>query len=108
MRLLCSLLVLAACGDDIDAQCASSQLTYQTFGEPFMASWCNGCHSAGLPPNMRQAAPLGVDFDTLDEIRTQAIAIVRTTTDDRTMPPEGGPTDADRQLLASWVRCGAP
>lgn len=108
MRLLCSLVFLAACGEDRDPSCAQSQLSYQTFGAPFMTDWCNGCHSSMLPVSMRQQAPLGVDFDTLDEVRAQAFAIVQTTTDLQTMPPEGGPTDAERAMLADWVRCGAP
>lgn len=108
MRLLYSVLLLAACGDDIDADCRTSQLTYETFGAPFMANWCNGCHSSALPPGMRQDAPVGVDFDTLDLIRAQALTIVRTTADIRTMPPEGGPSDDERAMLATWMRCGAP
>ena len=108
MRLLCSLVLLAACGDDRTPSCEQSQLTYQTFGAPFMTSWCNGCHSAGLPANMRQLAPIDINFDTLGEIRAQAFTIVNTTTDLRTMPPEGGPSDAERQLLSQWMSCGAP
>ena len=101
-------LALAACGNDVDPACRPTDITYQTFGEPFMATWCNGCHSAALPPGMRQDAPDDVNFDTLDEIRTQWLPIVQTTTDVETMPPEGGPSSSERQLLAAWLRCGAP
>ncbi len=110
MRLRCSivlLLVLAACGNDVDSMCQTSMLTYQNFGEPFMESWCNGCHSSALPPGMRQLAPSDVNFDTLPEIRAQWLAIVQTTTDLQTMPPEGGPSQDERTMLADWMRCGA-
>ena len=107
MRLLLSLL-LVACGDDRTPACEQSQLSYATFGQPFMLSWCNGCHSTQLPSNMRQAAPIDINFDTLTEIRSQSFSIVQTTTDLRTMPPEGGPSDAERQMLAQWMSCGAP
>lgn len=109
MRLLRSLLlVLAACGNDVDPACRSHDLSYQTFGAPFMANWCNGCHGAALPPGMRQDAPYAINFDTIDEIRAQWLTIARTTVDVETMPPEGGPSEAERALLAAWLRCGAP
>ena len=87
--------------------CRTSSLTYQNFGEPFMANWCNGCHSSGLPSGMRQLAPADVNFDTLAEIRAQSVAILVTTVTDVTMPPEGGPSDDERALLSQWMDCGA-
>ena len=102
------LLVLAACGTDTDAQCASSQLTYDNFGAPFVTNWCRSCHSASLIPSMRQDAPTDVNFDTLDEVRTwsRRISLTAGTTSD--MPPAGGPTADERKLLVEWLRCGAP
>src|SRR5206468_2613646 len=88
-----ALVLLAACGNDVDPSCATSYLTYQNFGAAFMANWCRGCHSDGLPVGMRQSAPGEINFDTLDEVRSQELAIVRTTAMARTMPPEGGPSD---------------
>jgi uncharacterized membrane protein len=101
-------LALAACGDgDESATCDQPDLTYDTFGEPFMTDWCTGCHSAQLLPYMRQNAPLDVNFDTLDENRAQSEAISLTVSG-ATMPPEGGPSDDERQMLVQWLGCGAP
>ncbi len=104
--LLLVLLALAACGSDQDATCSKSYLTYDNFGQAYMESWCNGCHSATLPPDMRQGAPVGMYFDTLDEIHAQQDGIV-TTNARATMPPSGGPTDAERAMLSEWLTCGA-
>ncbi|HEU4537897.1 MAG TPA: hypothetical protein VFS00_27445, partial [Polyangiaceae bacterium] len=86
-----------------------SELTYENFGAPFLLTWCNGCHSASLPADSRQSAPVGIDFDTLDKVRAQGARIVaRSTGAGASMPPVGGPPEAERQRLAEWLACGAP
>ncbi len=98
---------LAACGNDRAFDCGTSPLTYQTFGEPFMTSWCRGCHSAELYPTMRQDAPLDVNLDTLDEVRSRKQKIFELTVEAEMMPPRGGPSDEERELLRDWLKCGA-
>lgn len=86
-----------------------SELTYENFGAPFLLSWCNGCHSSSLPEDSRQKAPLGIDFDTIDKVRAHSARIsARGAGDAPSMPPSGGPPEADRQKLAEWLACGAP
>lgn len=88
--------------------CETSYLDHQTFGEPFLLDWCSGCHSAALPPNMRQMAPADVNFDSPADVRQHAARIAaRTTGPTPTMPPAGGPSDEERALLAEWISCGA-
>lgn len=87
--------------------CEDSYVTYNTFGAAFTASWCRGCHSSSIPEGERQDAPLGVDFDTEADLRTWQDRIrVRATGATPTMPPVGGPSDAERQLLVEWIDCG--
>ena len=43
--------------------------TWESFGGPFLGTWCTSCHSAGLPVGMRYDAPPGTDFDTLEGAR---------------------------------------
>jgi len=86
----------------------ASILAYDNFGGPFMSQYCTGCHGSAVPEAMRQEAPLGVDFDTLDLIRMQAERIYVRAADEDTMPPGGGPHPDDRRLLAEWLLCGAP
>ena len=110
MRLPCELALcalLAACGDDVDRQCATSSATYDTVGKPYIESWCRGCHAADVPITMRQNAPLDVNFDTLADVRTQLVPIA-TTIENATMPPEGGPSAADNARMLQWLDCGAP
>ncbi len=114
------LVVLAACGTDTmtggddepdpppEDVCKTSYLDYSNFGKPFALDWCRGCHSSSVPSNMRQKAPVGVDFDTLADVQhwKERIAI-RATGPMPTMPPAGGPSEEERTLLAEWVGCGA-
>lgn len=117
-------LALAGCGSDVAAtggdddaavvadaaSCATSYLTYDNFGEPFVANWCRGCHSAKLPADMRQNSPPDVNFDSLDDVRQWAARmIVRATQGVPTfMPPAGGPSTDERASLGEWLGCGAP
>ncbi len=108
MRSRSSLLLLAivaACGTDADTQCAAT--SYSTVGEPYLASWCRGCHSVDLPPGMRQAAPVGVNFDTLADVRAQLLPL-QTSIANGTMPPEGGPSAEETAMMMTWLTCGAP
>lgn|SRR5690349_15063716 len=104
-------LALAGCGstaDPLDPACAQSPLRYDNFGEAFFLDWCRGCHSAGVPGGMRQHAPIDVNFDTLAEIRTWRTDITRVVGEPSTMPPAGGPSPAERDLVLEWLGCGAP
>ena len=98
----------SGCGADTDPACARSFLRYDNFGSPFIVNWCRDCHSVDLPADMRQQAPAGIDFDNLAEIRHWALAIERTTGAGGSMPPAGGPSPSERQMLVEWLDCGAP
>ena len=100
-------LAVPGCGVDTDPGCDRSFLRYDNFGSPFIVNWCRACHSAGLPPDMRQRAPTGVNFDTLREIRSWSWQIASTAGDLQTMPPAGGPSSSERAMLVEWLRCGA-
>lgn len=108
MRLRCSLLALAlaACGSDTDSQCTSA-MTYQTVGAPYLASWCTGCHSADLPASMRRLAPTSVNLDNVDDVRALRDRVT-TVIGTGQMPPEGGPSADEKQLMLTWLGCGAP
>ncbi len=97
-----------ACGADTDRTCAQSFLRYDNFGEPFIVNWCRACHSADTPPGMRQQAPADVNFDNLSEIRQWSLQIRLTAGQGSSMPPAGGPSAEERQMLVEWLGCGAP
>ena len=116
-------LVLAACGTEVpmgedrsgdDTEqvdpnvCETSYLDYDNFGAPFVINWCRGCHSSAVPAGMRQKAPLDANFDTIAQVRTWGDKIAaRATGTTPNMPPAGGPSEQERQLLAEWLACGA-
>jgi uncharacterized membrane protein len=102
------LALCAACGSDVDTACATSDLTYETFGAPFVTTWCRGCHSREQDPLMRQHAPEGVDFDTRADVVRFTDAIRERAGTGRTMPPAGGPSSEERELLVEWLGCNAP
>jgi hypothetical protein len=86
-----------------------SPLSYQSFGQPFFASWCTGCHSSALGTDLRRGAPADINFDTLASIREKLPLIYAQAGDDHaTMPPAGGPPQDLRHQLGDWLACGAP
>lgn len=89
--------------------------TAQSFGTAFMRTYCLGCHSASVTGAARQAAPVGVDFDTLEDVRRQASRIdlhaaAGPNATNTEMPPAGPPQPAqqEREKLGQWLACGAP
>jgi uncharacterized membrane protein len=111
-----TLLWAAACSDTPSApplpepdsaQCRASTLSYQNFAAPFVLNWCRGCHGKDQPAAMRQNAPLTVNFDTPEEVRAaRARILARATGVAPSMPPAGGPSAEERELLAEWLACG--
>jgi hypothetical protein len=103
-------------GDDTGTplQCLDS-LTWQYWADGFFRNYCTHCHSSTLPEKKRQGADLGVDFDTYEgvvehalAIRYRAVTIPLGEDPDPTlvMPPVGGPSDEERELLGLWIDCG--
>ena len=96
-------------GEPAPLACETSYLTYQTFGAPFLSTWCRGCHASALPLDMRQGSPPQINFDDLETTRSLGARILaRSVGDTPTMPPAGGPSAAERARLEEWLRCGAP
>ena len=97
------------------ATCDSTrELTYQSFGRPFMAHFCVGCHASTVRGGDRLGAPEEHNFDTLELIRAQAAEIDGTAAagpsavNDQ-MPELGDqPSLMDRMDLGVWLACGAP
>ena len=99
----------AACPDD-------QTLMWENFGERFMGSYCNGCHSSALTGASRRGAPVGLDFDRVASVRENAgeideHAAIGPASENRIMPPDGmgaAPSDDERRGLGEWLACGAP
>jgi len=68
---------------------------------------CVPCHSSH--PTKVDSAPLGIAFDTPEEIEAQASRIEQVAVTTETMPLGNatGMTQAERDLLGAWIRQGA-
>ncbi len=79
-------------------------VTYANFGSSFITHNCQGCHAS--TSQNRNGAPQDVIFDSVDEVWGWSDRILeRTTGDDPSMPPMGGPDDDERTKLGWWLRC---
>ena len=114
-------LALAACtesaliGPPTEAICPpGSTLTWDSFGQAFMARYCTRCHAAALRGDDRHGAPSFHDFDTAYGVRAVRVHIDETTAAgpaavNTAMPPDGErPSLAERQQLGEWLACRAP
>lgn len=86
-----------------------SGLTWENFGGGYVLSYCTTCHHSALPADMRQLAPIAINFETVELVRAQADRVwARAADQNQTMPPVGAPADDQRALLGEWLACGAP
>jgi cytochrome c5 len=94
-------------GDTESLSCADAPIvTYESFGRGFLATYCNGCHAAGV--TNRQGAPQDVTFDDAEQASAWADRILtRALVDDEgpPMPPAGGIVPDDAERAEVWLRC---
>jgi cytochrome c5 len=93
----------------------TSTLTYASFGQTFMETYCTSCHSSTLTGSARNGATVDHDFDTqvgvlrvYDHIDETAGSGPNATNEE--MPRGDGPFPslAEREMLAEWLACGVP
>ena len=98
---------LLACTQQTEETC-ESQYSYEYEGHALIRTYCTSCHSQHLQGEKRYGTPPGIDFDTLEGIRQWSTSSAHRVFDLKDMPPGGGMSDQDREILASWLRCNAP
>ena len=106
-------LILACAGKEEDSASTFCQhdppLSYANFGKGYIDFHCIGCHSKDLPEGHRVGSPLGVDFNTYDDVLNWAERIearaTRKHSEQVTMPPGGGPTSSELDMLETWLEC---
>jgi uncharacterized membrane protein len=90
-----------ACGPEVPS------LTWETFGEGFVTTHCQGCHASTTLD--RKGAPDTLVFDSAEDVAARVDLIIdAATADPPRMPPAGGPTADDRERLAIWLTCFPP
>jgi hypothetical protein len=94
--------------DDYPCPPGGTKLTYENFGQPFMAEYCNVCHSA--PDGQRNGAPDDFVFTTHADViahKDRIFARAADTNDSMPVGPDRIPAGL-RVDLANWLACGAP
>lgn len=106
-RSLAILGVLGACAPEEPDPCAHEPaLTYENFGQSFLGRYCNGCHGSTIPDSLRNDAPGHVNLDHYEGVLRWAYEIEeQAAVEEPTMPPGGGTTPLERQLLREWLTC---
>ncbi|MEZ4449058.1 MAG: hypothetical protein R3B09_06200 [Nannocystaceae bacterium] len=93
-------------GDELpQVDCASA--TVPRFDEMSVWNSCVGCHSSKLSGAGRSGAPSDFNYDSheaalFDPFETAEVVV------EGEMPPGGGLSAADRELINTWAQCGAP
>lgn len=110
--LILPLLLAPACAEEEgDPLCDREvPLTYESWGMSFMDTHCNGCHSSITSPAQRRGAPPGVDLDTYGGVlqwveRIDDRVILAAEEERSQMPPGGGPTAEELDMLHEWLQC---
>jgi hypothetical protein len=101
--------VLAACsgagGTASGAVCPpDTTLTYDSFGQPFLETWCGKCHGMGGTQGPRIVTAADVKAHRTDIDRVAASGPASTNTE---MPPSKSPSNDERKKLGEWLACGA-
>lgn len=79
-------------------------LSWANWGDGFFANYCRACHSVNTRD--RYDAPVGVDFDTQEQVETWAERIRVRVLEEETMPVGGGVYSEDVELLDRLLTCG--
>lgn len=126
MSLLAAALLVSGCGPEeekdkeeeenfppintFDYLCPEgSVVSWENFAKSWIDRQCTTCHSDQLLEGQRADAPLGVDFNTYEQVRFWADNMfLRAAYNHTTMPPAGGPYPEDRILFGDWLACQAP
>lgn len=101
--LLLSLLLSCASDSSDTGLCDQPTVTWQSFGQSFLITHCQGCHASTSP--QRYGAPEGISFDTREQAAALQSSIERTVLEQVSMPPAGGLNDDERALLEQWLAC---
>ncbi len=87
---------------NVPVTCPQTTPSYATDVSPLLYSYCTSCHQ----PNGSQS---GKPLDTYSSVSSLS-SKVSSKIADCSMPPNGSPqpTAAERDVILSWIACGAP
>jgi uncharacterized membrane protein len=78
--------------------------------QPLLATHCSGCHSPHPTNPAFAAPPLGLAFDSYEQVRAASPRIKAVAVDSQVMPLGNptGMTAAERRQLGAWIAAGTP
>ncbi len=94
-------------GEPTPSSTCATPATWENTGEPYALTYCSGCHAAAVAEEYRYGAPPDLILDTSAHLRSHAER-VRARIEDGTMPPTGGPAEAETTCFLAWLADGAP
>lgn len=113
MALIGFMLGSVACGswtnyEDFPCKQPKTTITYTQFVKPFLAKYCDSCHSANS--TQRRGAPIAYVFDTYEAtVALKRRIFLRAAANNTTMPPgPDDPPEEERLKLAEWIVCDSP
>ncbi len=91
--------------------CTEIDHTYENFGKAFLQEYCLRCHSVTLESDLsRLDAPLGINFDSMGQVREFESRIRLRAGELGDMPPRlipgPHPSFDERIKLIEWIECG--
>lgn len=90
-----------------DSASCSEGYSYSNFGDGFIQTYCQGCHSSTSED--RQGAPTHITFDTEEEVMSWTTEIqLQSLGNSPSMPPLGGVSIEELQALEEWLQCSYP
>jgi len=101
-------------GPATHAVCSSTPTTWSGFGQSFFTTYCTRCHSASVTGAARVGAPVGLDYDSVTDVRAHAaeidqVAASGPSATNTFMPfTAPRPTVAERVQLGQLLACGVP
>lgn len=101
-------LLIGCGGEEVSlGDCPANSMTQQVAGRTVVTQRCASCHSSQVSGAARQNAPVGLDYDTLAAIRTNANTGYAEAKEGA-MPPTGALSATDLENLRIFLACGAP
>jgi len=91
----------------LEVNCDPAVINYKSVGQPFLRTYCTGCHSSHLDGDYRYGAPGHVNFDRYDQAAEWAQRSYIRSVHLGDMPPSGGIPLAEKELFTRWALCGA-
>ncbi len=92
----------SSCAGNVPTTCTQTTPSYATDVSPLLYQYCTSCHQPG-------GSQSGKPLDTWANVSNLS-SKVESKVADCSMPPSSSPqpTAADRDVILSWIACGAP